>query len=94
MTKQELKKAKAILKKANSKDNSHIARIANKGWRPGSACYYIQQHLKDTPEKIAKAIMKAQGKNKQACFATLDKAVARVKTIQRQAKMLHIPKAR
>lgn len=88
------KKAKQILKKSGSKDNSHIARIKNGGWRPGSDCFYIQQHLTMDSTKLAKAIMKKQKDNPKKCFATLEASVRRVNQIKRQAKNLGIRKAR
>jgi hypothetical protein len=93
-SKQSLRKAMAKVRKAGSKDSSHASRVLNGGWRKGSVCFYIQQHLNQPAEVIAKAIMKKQGKNAQSCFSTLPKAIARVNTIKRQAKSLGIRKAR
>lgn len=85
--------AKALVRKAGSKDQSHVARVLNGGWKRG-ACHYIQQNLSVDATVVAKAIRKVKAYRKQVSFSTLPKAIARVRTIQSQAKALHIRKAR
>lgn len=93
-SKKSLRKAMQKVRKAGSKDSSHASRVLNGGWQKGSWAFYIQQHLNQPTESLAKAIMKKMGKNRQSSFASLPKAIARVNTIKRQAKSLGIRKAR